>query len=94
MTYAKTPYRNRGVLAHTQSTELPVEPVEAKALTVNKTGEVAVLFQMHLDDPEHHRHQMLAALVYEGNRAEGDPPWSELPRRDRIGAYGLTDGLV
>lgn len=81
-------------MEQTQSAELPVEPVEAKALTVNRTGEVAVLFQMHLDDPEHHRHQMLAALVYEGRRAESDPPWSQLPRRDRIGAYSLTDGLV
>lgn len=82
-------------MEHTQSDELAIESVETEALlSVNKHGEVAVLFQMHLDDPEHYRHQMLAALVYEGRRGEGDPPWSELPRKDRVPSYSLVDGLV
>lgn len=54
-----------------------------------------MMLQLHMhDDPETWRHQALAQIVYEGRRKPEDPPWSKLPRKDRVPSYGLTDGLV
>lgn len=56
--------------------------------------EFGVIFRAHVSDRETQRHQMLASILYEAHRGDNDPPWSELPRADRIPFYGRTEDLV
>lgn len=46
------------------------------------------------DDPESLSHQSLAAVLHCLKTGGSDPRWADLPRKDRVTYYSLTDGLV